>query len=182
MQFLLMNVILVITSALLMVSIFYYLWNFYKSNLKVKKVNFLLLSITIVSITVALILSVVGVVLASIDAENKVAMYVWIVGTAIILASIVMLFWKIQYFTIGLTSTSISFLGEKILYTNIKTIIDDTNSNRTFIFYSQGKRITKKIALSDWMISSKFFDEKITGIKVESKDAKAYNEELIKNN
>ncbi|PPE04662.1 hypothetical protein EELLY_v1c03420 [Entomoplasma ellychniae] len=174
MQYLLMNIVLLLLNIIILGSLGYYFWSFYKLSTRAKKVNYLVFGILITMLSISLILSIVGIILNRIDNVNKTALYVWVVSQIMTIICIVFLFLFSQSLCVGLNDKAILLLGEQIKNKDIIKIINDTNSPKVFVFYKQGKRTTKCIKFSTKMLKPSFFDEKILGIKVEDEDAKLY--------
>ncbi|ATZ18252.1 hypothetical protein [Mesoplasma melaleucae] len=182
-KFLIMSIVLIGVSLLLLLTLAFYYYKFKKIDSKAKKYGLVLPILTMSLISLAEVMGIITAIIFKPDNESKNIgpIITTVIGMVCIVAVVIALFFFIQYFGIALSKDSINLIGEKIDNKNIIKIINDTRTPNIFVFYKQGKRVTKKIKFSTKMVDASFFDEKITGIKVESEDALAYHDKTIRN-
>ncbi|ATZ21803.1 hypothetical protein [Mesoplasma tabanidae] len=182
-RFLIMSIVLIGISLLLLLTLAFYYYQFRKLDTKSKKYGLVIPAITISLISISEIMGIITAIIYKPDASslNIGTIVTTVIGMIFIAASVIALFFFIPYFGVALTKDSINLIGEKIDNKNIVKIIEDTRTPNIFVFYKQGKRVTKKVKFSTKMVDASFFDEKITGIKVDNEDALAYHNKTIRN-
>lgn len=182
-KFLIMSIVLIGVSLLLLLTLAFYYYKFKKIDTKAKKYGLVFPIITVSLISVAEIMGIITTVIYKLDIlnENTSALITTIIGMVCLLFSVILLFFFVPYFGIALSKDAVNLIGEKIDNKNIVKIINDTRTPNIFIFYKQGKRVTKKIKFSTKIVDASFFVEKITGIKVETEDALEYHNKTIRN-
>ncbi|ASZ09327.1 hypothetical protein CK556_03155 [Mesoplasma chauliocola] len=182
-KFLIMSIVLIAVSLLLVLTLAYYYYQFKKIDSKAKKYGLLLPIVTLVLICASEIMGIVIAIVHEDDltSKNIPSIILTTIGMICLVIAVIALFFFIPYFGVALSKDSINLIGEKIDNKNITKIIKDTKTSNIYVFYKQGKRVTKKIKFSKKMVDASFFDEKIIGVKVDNEDALAYHNKTIRN-
>ncbi|AVN65282.1 hypothetical protein CG002_02880 [Mesoplasma florum] len=182
-KFLIMSIVLIGVSLLLLLTLAFYYYQFIKLDTKSKKYGLVLPIVTVSLISISEIMGIVTAIIYKPDIlnANTGAIVTTVIGMVFIAASVIALFFFIPHFGVALTKDSVNLIGEKIDNKNIVKIIKDTRTENIYVFYKQGKRVTKKVKFSTKMVDASFFDEKMTGIKVDTEDALAYHNKTIRN-